>query len=78
MTSKARSVVKMVGAAGLEPATVGLEIRCSIRLSYAPSVCNSNKARKLEWAIQVHGPCSMFDCACFVYFGQDLKFPKTG
>ena len=27
----------MVGAAGIEPATVGLEIRCSIRLSYAPS-----------------------------------------
>ena len=33
----------MVGAAGLEPATLGLEIRCSIRLSYAPVVdfnCN--------------------------------------
>ena len=27
----------MVGAAGIEPATAGLEIRCSIRLSYAPS-----------------------------------------
>src|SRR5581483_8880677 len=27
----------MVGAAGLEPATLGLEIRCSIRLSYAPA-----------------------------------------
>ncbi len=27
----------MVGAAGLEPATVGLEIRCSIHLSYAPA-----------------------------------------
>ena len=27
----------MVGAAGFEPATVGLEIRCSIRLSYAPN-----------------------------------------
>jgi hypothetical protein len=26
----------MVGAAGIEPATPGLEIRCSIRLSYAP------------------------------------------
>jgi hypothetical protein len=26
----------VVGAAGFEPATVGLEIRCSIRLSYAP------------------------------------------
>jgi hypothetical protein len=29
---------RMVGAAGIEPATAGLEIRCSIRLSYAPSV----------------------------------------
>ena len=28
--------VVMVGAAGIEPATLGLEIRCSIRLSYAP------------------------------------------
>ena len=27
----------LVGAAGLEPATAGLEIRCSIQLSYAPS-----------------------------------------
>jgi hypothetical protein len=26
----------MVGAAGLEPATLGLEGRCSIHLSYAP------------------------------------------
>jgi hypothetical protein len=28
--------LKLVGAAGIEPATLGLEIRCSIRLSYAP------------------------------------------
>ncbi len=27
---------RLVGAAGIEPATLGLEIRCSIRLSYAP------------------------------------------
>jgi hypothetical protein len=26
----------VVNAAGLEPATLGLEIQCSIRLSYAP------------------------------------------
>ena len=31
---------EMVGAAGIEPATAGLEIRCSIRLSYAPAVVN--------------------------------------
>ncbi len=29
--------VSLVGAAGFEPATLGLEIRCSIRLSYAPA-----------------------------------------
>src|SRR5947199_10828201 len=28
----------MVGPAGLEPATLGLEIRCSIRLSYRPAL----------------------------------------
>ena len=27
----------LVGPAGVEPATLGLEIRCSIRLSYGPS-----------------------------------------
>ena len=31
-----RITKKLVGAAGFEPATAGLEIRCSIRLSYAP------------------------------------------
>ena len=30
----------MVGPAGLEPATLGLEIRCSIRLSYGPQQVN--------------------------------------
>ena len=29
---------RLVGAAGIEPATLGLEIRCSIRLSYAPTM----------------------------------------
>ena len=32
----------MVGAAGIEPATTGLEIRCSIQLSYAPSLVFSS------------------------------------
>src|ERR1700680_804686 len=35
MATQARHT-DMVGAAGIEPATTGLEIRCSIRLSYAP------------------------------------------
>ena len=30
------ATVFMVGAAGIEPATTGLENRCSIQLSYAP------------------------------------------
>jgi hypothetical protein len=30
------TTVEMVGAAGIEPATLCLEGRCSIRLSYAP------------------------------------------
>src|SRR6185295_11488253 len=34
---------KMVGAAGIEPATLGLEIRCSIRLSYAPALINTGE-----------------------------------
>jgi len=36
--SSANSSLRLVGAAGIEPATLGLEIRCSIRLSYAPLV----------------------------------------
>ena len=31
------AILALVGAAGIEPATTGLEIRCSIRLSYAPT-----------------------------------------
>jgi hypothetical protein len=33
---RSRKSLDVVGAAGIEPATTGLEIRCSIRLSYAP------------------------------------------
>ena len=32
---------EVVGAAGLEPATLGLEGRCSIQLSYAPAIYES-------------------------------------
>src|ERR1700686_5225738 len=31
-------VDNLVGPAGIEPATAGLEIRCSIRLSYGPKL----------------------------------------
>jgi hypothetical protein len=38
----------LVGAAGIEPATLGLEIRCSILLSYAP-VLNLLDLSRLTW-----------------------------
>jgi hypothetical protein len=38
----------MVGAAGIEPATVGLEIRCSIRLSYAPILTNVAQSKAVS------------------------------
>jgi hypothetical protein len=38
----------MVGAAGIEPATVGLEIRCSIRLSYAPILTNVTQSKAVS------------------------------
>ena len=37
-----QTIARLVGAAGFEPATAGLEIRCSIRLSYAPSLVFSS------------------------------------
>jgi (2Fe-2S) ferredoxin len=36
LNHRQRATGFLVGAAGIEPATTGLEIRCSIRLSYAP------------------------------------------
>ena len=40
LVGKTKSSVKqtLVGEAGLEPATPGLEGRCSIQLSYSPTV----------------------------------------
>src|ERR1700730_12817494 len=35
----------LVGPAGVEPATLGLEIRCSIRLSYGPKVARDADLR---------------------------------
>lgn len=40
----------VVGAAGIEPATLGLEIRCSIRLSYAPASFNLAQNKPLSSA----------------------------
>jgi hypothetical protein len=62
----------MVGAAGIEPATVGLEIRCSIRLSYAP-------ARTADFILPAVGviPNSrivlLLLCSAVIY----LRFPKA-
>jgi hypothetical protein len=34
----ANALKRLAGVEGLEPPTLGLEIRCSIRLSYTPSI----------------------------------------
>ena len=41
------SLKTLVGAAGLEPATLCLEGRCSIRLSYAPAMDSSTDSKPL-------------------------------
>ena len=51
----------MVGAAGLEPATLCLEGRCSIQLSYAPTVLTSLFSISV-WQLSVN---------CFVTFLAD-------
>jgi hypothetical protein len=43
----------VVGVAGLEPATLGLEIRCSIQLSYTP--------QSLEFMIATRAGASQID-----------------
>jgi hypothetical protein len=50
----------MVGPAGIEPATLGLEIRCSIRLSYGPTITTESefsiaKTRSPASYKQAHG-----------------------
>ena len=37
-TSVSRMIENVVGVEGLEPTTLGLEIRCSIQLSYTPTL----------------------------------------
>ena len=46
---------KMAGVEGLEPPTLGLEIRCSIRLSYTPTCIFNNLGMQL-------GPYFYFSC----------------
>ena len=40
-----RREFRMAGVEGLEPPTLGLEIRCSIRLSYTPSITDRHRLR---------------------------------
>lgn len=45
----AEATLRMVGAAGIEPATVGLEIRCSIQLSYERTYFSGAHGTSLEF-----------------------------
>jgi hypothetical protein len=51
----------LVGAAGIEPATVGLEIRCSIRLSYAPVLTNVTQSK----AVSAHRSARLLEATIF-------------
>ena len=42
------TLISMAPSAGIEPATCGLEVRCSIRLSYEGIEHNSTEARRAE------------------------------
>jgi hypothetical protein len=55
----------MVGAAGIEPATTGLEIRCSIHLSYAPTTTYED-------------PFAILPRECTGIDGGRLHFATTG
>ena len=48
LISKTASDVQVAPSAGIEPATCGLEVRCSIRLSYEGIEYNSTEARRAE------------------------------
>jgi hypothetical protein len=55
----------VVGPAGIEPATLGLEIRCSILLSYGPTNDNSSRSSEL---LHFFGRC--FDAVTQFYPGM--------
>ena len=61
----------LVGAAGFEPATAGLEIRCSIRLSYAPSLVFSSvyQLRPLQKLYK--------GCSCPKGFGANWRIASS-
>ena len=62
LTSCSLCGLVVVGAAGLEPATLGLEIRCSIRLSYAPK-CSSGTLTGLWLSSVSHRPLETISCS---------------
>jgi hypothetical protein len=60
----------MVGAAGIEPATLGLEIRCSVLLSYAPILLIQKVTRS---------HFRLFPIVCGAFSGEFLSHcPATG
>ena len=48
----------MVGEAGIEPTTPGLEGRCSIRLSYSPAFLHCSFESSLMAGVSLHGRIS--------------------
>jgi hypothetical protein len=64
----------VVGTAGFEPATLGLEIRCSIRLSYAPVGQAAENALLSLWHAKGEMLLPMLGCAIA---GQGLEFGGT-
>src|SRR5580700_6144851 len=48
----------LVGAAGIEPATTGLEIRCSIQLSYAPADWRPSNPLRIQYSMDRQMPRS--------------------
>jgi hypothetical protein len=47
----------MVGEAGIEPTTPGLEGRCSIRLSYSPGFLHCNFEAHFAGELACNGTC---------------------
>ena len=56
----------MVGEAGLEPATTGLEGRCSIQLSYSPWLPFASVGKERKWPRSQSIVTEASASACFV------------